>query len=655
MAEQLGEASLRLTVDLEAFRQGLQDAKRLVQQELGGSAVAGSTRSGGSSRRAPVVAAERQERNLKELDIATVALTKARRQEANQLQQALTRVGSRAGGAVSSGLIGGAFPALFGQGAGASAGGLIGGTVGGLFGGAGGFAGGLVGTLAGAQVDNLGNVAKALDQPIAKFKELQDAGLISSKALEKTIQSLISAGRVSEAEALIRQDVAKRGLDAATANRLSEESDRLKRALADLGVSFALVAQGPLTQFINLLNNALQPGAVAARSKEVQSQLSPKDRQAFLARREQLKAEGGMNIVDINKKLIGEFESRTVAAKKGAQDIAAAREKDSKFLSLNYKLISAQSQGQKKNALELEKQLVTEQKLRDLKLNPDQAGEIELKARMRLYELTEQQKQLEQDLLAQRLQQNVEAAIAAKNIQQRLADARQLAGVEAGVTRQAIQQGQEIRAGVQAARDRVTSIGAQIDALRIQGGDNGPQLSKLVDEQVVASEEVRLKLIEGATALRDAGKQLRDDLKAAKLTLADTVNDPNGLNKFLTPEQQGQRAQQQLQQLLPVFRIAQQQFTQRTGATAPEFTGSSTDVVSAVTDFIRRVDAEINAGRDVNSIQQALAQNTADLVSINTQLATVVQELAGKNWLVNVNVPGGTASGDVVGALNGAL
>lgn len=251
--------------------------------------------------------------------------------------------------------------------------------------------------------------------------------------------------------------------------------------------------------------------------------------------------------------------------------------------------------------------------------------------------------------------QSVESAQALQGIQRQIAAAQELGNAEAGVVREAIRQRQEIEAGVQASRERVQLIGAQIEALRLQGKDSGPELDKLVSEQVVASEEVRLKLIEGATALRDAGKQLRDDLKAAKLTLADTVNDPNGLNKFLTPEQQGQRAQQQLQQLLPDFRIAQQQFTQRTGATAPEFTGSSTDVVSAVTDFIRRVDAEINAGRDVNSIQQALAQNTADLVSINTQLATVVQELAGKNWLVNVNVPGGTASGDVVGALNGAL
>lgn len=261
----------------------------------------------------------------------------------------------------------------------------------------------------------------------------------------------------------------------------------------------------------------------------------------------------------------------------------------------------------------------------------------------------------DRELLAQQQQQRVESQLALQAVEQRIAAAKELAGVEAGILRQTIQQRQEIEAGVQAARDQVSRIGAQIDSTRLLGGDNGAKLQKLVAEQNAAAAEVRLKLIEGATALKDAGKQLRKDLTQATLELASVRNDPNGLNQYLNQSQVNQRAQQTLSSILPLFREAQRQFTQLTGAQAPDFSGPATGVVDAVRQFIENVNREKNANQNIVGIQAALAQNTKDLAGINGQLRDAINTLAGKNWQVNVSVPGGSASGDVVGLVNGAL
>ena len=251
--------------------------------------------------------------------------------------------------------------------------------------------------------------------------------------------------------------------------------------------------------------------------------------------------------------------------------------------------------------------------------------------------------------------QLVESEQALNAIRRQIAAAQELAKAEAGVVRETIRQRQEIEAGVQAARERVQLIGAQIEALRLQGTDGGAEFDKLVADQVAASEEVRLKLIEGATSLRDAGKQLSADLKAATLELAGIRNDPQGLNQYLNQQQIQERGQATLQSILPAFRDAQALFTRLTGAQSPEFRGTTSGVIDGVLKFIEQVKREDLASKGVANIQEALNKNTENLANVNTELVAVVRELAGKSWNVNVNVPGGSASGDVVGAVNGAF
>lgn len=248
----------------------------------------------------------------------------------------------------------------------------------------------------------------------------------------------------------------------------------------------------------------------------------------------------------------------------------------------------------------------------------------------------------------------VEGQLALQNVQQRIAYSKQLAAAEAGVVRETIRQRQEIEAGVQAAKDQVTQIGAQIDALRQQGKDSGPELQSLVNQQVVASEEVKLKLIEGATALKDAGKKLAEDVKQATLQLAGLRNDPNGLNQYLNQQQIQQRNQDTLQLLRPLFQQAQARFTELTGAEAPEFVGTPSGVIDAVREFIDRVNSEDTAVRDLGNAQAALAANTQDLASVNSRLAeainplaTQIESLVNKDWSVNVTVNkgGGVVTG----------
>lgn len=301
---------------------------------------------------------------------------------------ALGRLRQNAPNAVSSALIGGAFPALFGQGAGASVGGALGGALG-IFGGGFGFAGSLIGTAIGQQADNLSKLSQALQEPIARFQELKDSALLSSRSLEKNIEALINAGRYAEAEAKIREDLSKRGLDAATANRLAAESDELKRSLAELGVSIGLVVQGPLTDLIKGFNKLLRPGQVAAQSRAIQAGLSPEDRTAYQDRRRELNR-GGLNILDANEQANTEFASRTRAAKEAQEGLTAAKAKDNELTSAQYRLIDANVQGYQRLALERQKELVIAEKVQALAANPANAIQIEQDTARKLYEIEQQ-------------------------------------------------------------------------------------------------------------------------------------------------------------------------------------------------------------------------------------------------------------------------
>ena len=196
----------------------------------------------------------RQERQSQGITFDPAVLR--RRQE-----QAAADRARRFSDARSSALIGGAFPLLFGQGLGASIGGGLGGFAGGFQGGQLGFGLSLVGTAVGAQIDEASKklqlLGSALTDPIGKFGELQQAGALSSKGLERQVQALIDTGRQAEAAALIQHDLATSYGDLKSAQELARQSDELSRTWTQLGVTIASFTAGPLSRLIETLNSAL--------------------------------------------------------------------------------------------------------------------------------------------------------------------------------------------------------------------------------------------------------------------------------------------------------------------------------------------------------------------------------------------------------------
>jgi tape measure domain-containing protein len=266
-----------------------------------------------------------------------------------------------------------------------------------------------------------------------------------------------------------------------------------------------------------------------------------------------------------------------------------------------------------------------------------------------------------QEALAEKQQSEAQAKIRITAIQREIDAILELQAIETrggvNIQRQNRETIQQYLAGISAAEDQIKDIGAQIDRLRLSGKIDfeNVELKRLVDDQRVAAEEFRLKLVEGASALRDAGQQLKRDLDSAILDLTGIRSDPQGLNKFLNPGDQARRAQEDFQLLLPQFREAQARFRNLTGAQAPEFSGSTADVNAAIRDFITRTNTEDVANQNVVQAQQALADTTSALAAINTRLADVTEKLAGKDWTVRVNGAAYALPSEQQALNNGAL
>lgn len=586
---------------------------------------------------------------------------------------------------ISNAIIGGAFPLLFGQGIGASIGGAAGGAAGGAIGGQFGFGLSLVGTALGSQFDvaiqKLGALAKALDDPIANFQTLVQNASLSSKELERYAQALIESGRGAEAAAVIQRDLIGTFGSLQGAKEYNDAVDTISRAWSEASTVLASFVAGPLAALIRTLSQPTGGLATGVSFEQLVGQLSPDQFRQVQARREQVteasrQARGGLSAIlppsneDVNaglragialaKELLGIEKQRAELAAR----IAFAQIQNQKSLSTSYQLIDASTQGYERQSLELQKQQVLNERNRKLleltdkerndPTNP-KAVKIQQDAALELYRLTQQLNQLDKDRAAQKELEAAQNNIKLQSINRQITATQALSKAERGVARDTLATTQNIQAGIDAAKDREREIGAQIDAARLRGGDAGEQeASRLVEQQKIAANETRLELERGALALTEAGEKLRDDLRNAVLDFTRVRSDPQGLNRFLNPQQRQQRAEFDLRTLLPQFRQAQVRFTQLTGAPAREFSGPIAGVNEAIRNFITLVQAEDQATKNVIGTQEAIAINTADLNRTNAALALKIQELAEKNWAVNVAVSGGQAAvyGDVV---NGAI
>ncbi len=566
----------------------------------------------------------------------------------------------RAGGALGSALIGGGFPLLFGQGVGAAAGGLAGGAVGGAIGGQFGFGLSIVGTIVGDAFDEALNkgktLAAGLSDPIGKFDELRQAGLISSKALEKNISSLIAQGRETEAAAKIQLDLASNFGDTSELTALNNAYDELGRAFSQLSVITAKFVAGPLADFINKLAASFKVFSARSLFEERLQGASPEVQAAARRQVRQRASElagSGLTLAEVGTEayaagltFLDQQLGKTKEVQRAEAAVAAAIARQNTLRSLSFQQIDAQVQGYDRLNLELEKQRIEQQRLQDLSIPGADVERINTEAAQATYRVQSQINDLAKERVAIATEEAAKYQLASEKLKQELQAVQALAALSQNAQRTAqfavqqstIQTIEGVRDAVGAARRRERELGAQIDAARLRGGDAGEQeAARLVNEQKLAAEQTRLQLEQGSRALTEAGIKLREDVDAAFLNLQKLRTGAGGLNAYLGVGDRARREREVFESLLPSFRQNQKRFEQLTGARAPEFRGSFESINAAIIQFGERVRAEEAALDTTIDTQKALNQNTSKLAEVNADLAIKVAELNAKEWIVQVN------------------
>ena len=185
-----------------------------------------------------------------------------------QLRAGLGRTLARnRGPAFQSAAISGAFPLLFGQGPLAAAGGALGGGLGGAFGGQmGGFAGGLIGTAVVSGITNFANSITELGRSIetldGQFNLLTQKSLFSSKEAENRAKILQALGEREKLATLLSKELTT-VLGEGGAKKLreaAEASKELDKTFAELTINLQLLLAEPLTKFLKIVNDVLDPG-----------------------------------------------------------------------------------------------------------------------------------------------------------------------------------------------------------------------------------------------------------------------------------------------------------------------------------------------------------------------------------------------------------
>jgi tape measure domain-containing protein len=256
---------------------------------------------------------------------------------------------------------------------------------------------------------------------------------------------------------------------------------------------------------------------------------------------------------------------------------------------------------------------------------------------------------------------------------QRLADLQAIQGLE-GV---ALEQAKSQLAIDQARAAEKKAIADYDKKLAGAGFDrDNPTVIDAAAKVEAASNNVKTALIEGSAALKSAGKDAADrfisasrQLLDARLKLSETQANPQGLNRFLAPDEvfirtraaitslgpQLEAALKRGAELLrsqgvgtgrPLFGNIREIFSQ---ATAGSF--ASLDGLQKITQFINDVNAEADAIAGVNSAQDQVNAINKELVGVNTSLRDQITALVGKAWNVQVNVDSSgqsTVYGDVV-------
>lgn len=651
-------AALKALQDAAQALAARQDAQARAIGEFGASPVTGRLAGGGAIPGSP---ASREDRFRRGQEILAQEQARLADEEARRAAQR-SGIGKRVSGALGSGLIGGAFPALFGQGIGASVGGGVLGGVGGAIGGQFGFGLSLVGTAVGQAFDQMiekgRTLASALQDPIANFNTLKEAGLISSKSLERTVAGLIETGRQAEATALLQKDLARFG-GTAELKALNDAFDGATKAFSELGVAVAQFTAGPLTDFLTKLQGAIRLPVLAAQFDAQVGQLSPEQQKR---QRELLKAdfqkfaigtglsqgEAGVKAYQERLKAIKEIVGKTAEERIAEDNLLRARKLYNDQIALSKNLIDAKYKGDEReiNALERKKILLDlANKTFGLSAQDPRVQKANQDASDALYENAKQLEKID----AQRWANNIASANKLRSIQEQSAieAARpNLTGIGTGVL--------QSLAAVREARRTLQNAQAQS---RVSPGD--PSLlnaaKEASDALKAAGTKLKSDLQEAFKSAQDAVRGLTRSFEDGRLALAELQNTSGqGVNRYLNAQQVRQR-----QELLNPGLVAKAQraignFEASTGIKVPiqSVTGTLEQRNAQLIDIARVFDNENRAVEDLNltnleliKASNSLAIATAALDVTNTKVADALvlnaqttSKLIDKNWEVNVNV-----------------
>lgn len=615
---------------------------------------------------------ERQERRFERQE---------RRLERQKRRQAEDRAGRRVNNLVSSAVIGGAFPLLFGQGGGAAAGGLFGGLLGGAVGGAGGFAGSLLGTVIGSTADKFGELGKALQDPVKNLDLLTQNANLSSKGVEQLAQALVDAGRTAEATALLQADLAKT-IDPVGALKLVAANDAYSRSIADVQERLGYLLAGPAVQFTDWLTGIINRVAnIPQGGPTRESALATRGQGAALGIGGFALSVGGALTGNLPVALAGaglaatgqaqiaaaEFQEQQVA---DAKIIEAAQQRiaeiEQRRLNLQRGIASATSRGR----TALAEQLSVQNQLAALDAQYARARTEALaspgvltKAQLESLRLTKEAIELQKKGIIENANLRVREAQKAAN--QEASDTQKILSLD-GV-RLDIAQRRNALDKLQRERDA-----AFADTLSVSSADTASQNLTTIYETAatVFDTEIRKTTAFLVQSAAEIGKRLQD----AQLRLSELRADPQGLSRFLSPDQQFQRNRNAILDLAPqlerAIRGTQDLFIREglgpvqnerfqglrdiiRGAREGSF--ASQAGVQQISDFVQRFSAETTATRDVQQANADLAAVNQELSTVNTALKTEIANLVAKTWNIDVNVAANgqvTAYGDL---LNGAF
>ena len=511
-----------------------------------------------------VIAAAKREVAAAEKNIA--AKERAAKEEEKAAANSRAALSKRLQNAAGNAIIGGAFPALFGQGFGASVGGAAGGVAGGLLGGNFGFGLSLLGTALGQTLDNL---SKALQDPIQNFDLLKQSALLSSKALERTVEGLIATGRTAEANAVIQKDLATslgpQNLQAV--NELAAKNDELARSWAKVSAATAAFISGPLARLAEVLNGAV--GGPTGTSNRVSEQQFTKELQRIerqfgrraasdVARFKFSNASGitpgrneplGQAVERQNKAALdyakqrGFITKETAAAQQQLNAATAAQARETavinRVLSANYRLIDAQTQGNRTAQLDARRQgaiAERDRRLQDLdrlKAAPGDSRRLEAnqKAAQELYRIEQERLQLQKELLSaitdeaikrQQIAQQIAATAARRDAALAASDAAANPGnsvlaARAGGAEAAAFLAQN-RLGVEQAITRERELQAQYER------ESDPTKKAIAAQQLAtAADATRQALTEAGAAFAERIAEARANLQSARDSLRGTL------------------------------------------------------------------------------------------------------------------------------------